>query len=245
MTTRRTETNHQSAERSVAGRIAGRKGPTRPLILVIEDNEHDWEIYGKLLWYNGFDVLLARDGEQGLARVRERQPDLVLLDLVLPKMSGIEVSRRMRADPKTKRTPIVVLSAQRAMAHRREAEALDCIRYLEKPISPLAVLHVAEEVLGRPPLPGDRPDSAPPPDELDVERRRRSARRVPTARSREFRSEDERMWAARQRPGPEPIEGSSAPSGDPPEPTSERIDEPADGAIDPGGDSVEQPPGRK
>ncbi len=153
--------------RSAAAGGDERGGAERPLVLVIEDNEHDWEIYGKVLWYNGFDVLLARTGEEGLALIEGRRPGLVLLDLVLPGMSGIEVSRHLRANPETATIPVVVLSAQRAIEHSREAAEMDCVRYLEKPISPLTVLHVAEEVLGRPPLPGNDPDAAGPPDEDD------------------------------------------------------------------------------
>jgi CheY-like chemotaxis protein len=68
----------------------------RGLVLVVEDNPNDWEIYGKILWYNGFDVLYAQDGATACELLERYRPDLVLLDLMLPDMDGFELCRRLK-----------------------------------------------------------------------------------------------------------------------------------------------------
>jgi CheY-like chemotaxis protein len=132
-------------------------GAKRQLILVVEDNRHDWEIYGKILWYNGYDVLYAPEGEEGLRLAREHQPDLILLDLVMPKLDGMSVCKQLKKDPLTARVPIIVLSARPYSEVGAAAERAGCAKYLEKPSSPIDVLHVVEDLIGRAPLPGDGP----------------------------------------------------------------------------------------
>lgn len=137
------------------------KDRERPLVLVVEDDRHDWEIYGKILWYNGFDVLCAADGVTGLRLARERRPDLVLLDLALPEMDGLELCRRLKQPASTPAVPVVVLSARSRARFGEEARGAGCDRYLEKPQSPLQVLHEVEKVIGPAP-----PGAAGPPPEM-------------------------------------------------------------------------------
>ncbi|RYG08142.1 MAG: response regulator, partial [Caulobacteraceae bacterium] len=84
----------------------------QPYILVMEDED----ALATLLQYNlekeGYDVVIASDGEEGLVQVDERQPDLVLLDWMLPKVSGIEVCRRLRGRAETRNLPIIMLTAR-------------------------------------------------------------------------------------------------------------------------------------
>jgi two-component system phosphate regulon response regulator PhoB len=84
----------------------------KPLVLVVEDEE----ALATLLDYNlekeGFRVERAADGEEGLLKIEEETPDLVLLDWMLPKVSGVEVCRQLRARPETKRTPVLMLTAR-------------------------------------------------------------------------------------------------------------------------------------
>src|ERR1700754_5191387 len=83
-----------------------------PLVLVVEDEE----ALATLLDYNlekeGFRVERAADGEEGLLKVEEEAPDLLLLDWMLPKVSGVEVCRQLRARPDTRRTPVIMLTAR-------------------------------------------------------------------------------------------------------------------------------------
>ena len=113
----------------------------------MEDNEADRDVYGSLLWYNGYEVLHAGDGASALAKVREAPPDLILLDVRLPgELSGLDVAARLRRDGLE--TPIVVLSA---VPREELGPAVDAARvqaYLEKPIDPFAVVKAVMRVVG-------------------------------------------------------------------------------------------------
>jgi DNA-binding response OmpR family regulator len=127
---------------------------TRPLVLVVEDDPHDWEIYGKILWYNGYDVLYAADAEDGYRLACEHTPDLILLDVMLPKVDGLSLCRRLREEGICKDVPIVVLSGRPFSEFGQTALDLGCRAYLEKPISPVDVLHRVEQLIGRAPPAG-------------------------------------------------------------------------------------------
>jgi CheY-like chemotaxis protein len=126
----------------------------RPLVLAIEDNPHDWEIYGRILCYNGYDVMHATDGEEGLNLARRHFPDLVLLDLMIPRLDGLDVCRLLKSEPHTAGITVLVLSSRERARWEPLARAAGCDGYLEKPISPVQVLHRVEEAIGRAPLPG-------------------------------------------------------------------------------------------
>ncbi|HUE76887.1 MAG TPA: response regulator [Longimicrobiales bacterium] len=132
--------------------VADRK---RQLVLVAEDEHHDWLIYGKLLWYNGYDVLHAETGDDGLRLARKHKPDLVLADLMLPGMNGIEMCREIKQDPETSHIPVIMLTARRAAEYGSRATSAGCATFLEKPIGPVDVLHEVERMVGRAPPPVD------------------------------------------------------------------------------------------
>lgn len=127
----------------------------RQLVLAVEDDHHDWLIYGKLLWYNGYDVLHAPDGEEGLRLARERHPDVILADLVLPGMDGVSMCCDLKEDEETRDIPILVLTGRAEREFGPPAREAGCADYLEKPIGPVQVLHVIEDLIGRPPPPVD------------------------------------------------------------------------------------------
>jgi CheY-like chemotaxis protein len=131
----------------------------RPLVLLIEDDPHELEIYGRVLWSKGFELIQRGKGEEGVAAAREHVPDLVLVDLLLPDANGLEACRRIKRDPRTSHVPVVALTAQSEEEFGLLAEAVGFQRYLEKPIGPLDVLKVVEDLVGRPPQPvEDGPD---------------------------------------------------------------------------------------
>lgn len=136
-------------------RTAPEPGRKRQLVLVAEDEHHDWLIYGKLLWYNGYDVLHAEDGDEGLRMAREHKPDLVLADLMLPGLNGIELCREIKHDPDIRHIPVIMLTARRAAEYGSRATSAGCECFLEKPIGPVEVLHEVERRVGRPPPPVD------------------------------------------------------------------------------------------
>ena len=120
---------------------------------MVEDDADDWQIYGQLLCYNGYDVVGARDGELGYEAVRVHRPDVILLDIAMPRLDGLSMLERLVAEG-IDRTPVVVLSALPAEQYEHRALQLGAIRYVEKPVSPVDVLHVIEDVTGRPPASG-------------------------------------------------------------------------------------------
>lgn len=124
----------------------------RQLVLAVEDDRNDWLMYGKMLWYNGFDVIHAEDGEEGLRMAREHVPDVILADLVLPRMSGIRMCSELRKDPATREIPIVVLTGRREREVGPRAREAGCDVFLEKPVGPVEVLHVVERLVGRAPV---------------------------------------------------------------------------------------------
>ncbi|HSH45818.1 MAG TPA: response regulator [Longimicrobiales bacterium] len=123
----------------------------RQLVLAVEDEYHDWVIYGKMLWYNGFDVIHAVDAEEGLRLAQEHVPDIVLADLVLPGMDGIDLCRALKRGASTCDIPVLVLSARARKEFGGRAMEAGCCGYLEKPIGPVEVLHAIEDQVGRPP----------------------------------------------------------------------------------------------
>ena len=105
------------------------------VILVVEDNERNLKLLRDVLEYAGFDVRAARTAEDGISLAVSEPPDLVLMDLQLPGIDGLEALRRLRASPRTAGIPVVAVTAQ-AMKHDRE-RALEAgfNGYIEKPIS--------------------------------------------------------------------------------------------------------------
>ena len=122
---------------------------SKKTILLIEDNPGDRTIYGNMLWYNGFDVVFAEDGETGYRLALELKPDLILLDLQLPVLHGSELSSQLRQNDETKKIPIVALTARRLSEFGGNAAVLGFDEFLEKPVSPLEVLRVVEQIIGR------------------------------------------------------------------------------------------------
>jgi CheY-like chemotaxis protein len=121
-----------------------------PTVLLVEDNEDNVSIYCTILKHSGYDVLVARDGEQALETARDRLPGLILMDISIPKIDGWEVTRRLKADPATAAIPIVALTAHALASDRQMAESVGCDGYISKPADPLAVLGEVRCRLGEP-----------------------------------------------------------------------------------------------
>jgi two-component system phosphate regulon response regulator PhoB len=103
-----------------------------PKILVVEDETFLVKIYAVKLKKEGYDVSIANDGEQAVKLAEELKPELILLDLILPKMNGFEALERMRANPVNKETPLIVLSNLGQEEDIKRAEALGADDYLVK-----------------------------------------------------------------------------------------------------------------
>lgn len=123
-------------------------------ILVVDDDPEILEAIGIILEANGYEVITARDGIEGLNKLREEKPDLMILDLLMPKMDGFEVCKELK-DPrwaKYAHIPIVILSSVRQDASRRRYELetglqLDVDDYVEKPIEHIVLLERIGKIL--------------------------------------------------------------------------------------------------
>jgi CheY-like chemotaxis protein len=105
-----------------------------PRILYIEDNEDNIYMLTRRLKRQGFEVLVARDGEQGVAMARSEQPDLILMDLNMPIMDGWEATRQLKGASETSAIPVIALSAHAMTGDRERAMAAGCDDYDTKPV---------------------------------------------------------------------------------------------------------------
>jgi len=104
------------------------------LILVAEDNADNRDMLARRLTRRGFEVMLAEDGEAALAQVRSRRPDIVLMDVSMPVMSGLDATRALRADPKTRDLKIIALTAHAMASAREECLSAGCDAFATKPV---------------------------------------------------------------------------------------------------------------
>ena len=105
-----------------------------PRILLVEDNEMNRDMLSRRLIRNGFDVLMAVNGQQGVDMTRSEQPDLVLMDMSLPVMDGWEATRTLKADETTKAIPVIALTAHAMESDRAQAMQAGCDDFDTKPI---------------------------------------------------------------------------------------------------------------
>jgi DNA-binding response OmpR family regulator len=121
----------------------------RPLVLVADDDPDILTLIALRLERSGFDVVVARDGEQALATALEREPDIALLDVTMPKLDGYEVTARLRDNQATRHMPVILLTArvqEADIALGLEAGADD---YVKKPFSTQELRDRIQAALGR------------------------------------------------------------------------------------------------
>ena len=152
----------------------------RPSILLVEDEPSIVELLSYNLKREGFEVRETGDGEEALLMIRERPPDLVILDWMLPSVSGLEVCRQLRRDPNLQQLPIIMLTARAEEDDRVRALDSGADDYVTKPFSPSEVIARVRAVLrrARPALSQDRLTYADIEMELDTYRVRRAGRTI-------------------------------------------------------------------
>jgi two-component system cell cycle response regulator DivK len=116
-------------------------------ILVVEDQEDNRQILRDLLGNSGYELSEAENGEQALAAVARRRPDLILMDIQLPVMDGYEATRRIKADPALKSIPVIVVTSYALSGDESKARAAGCDAYVTKPFSPRQLLAKVKEFL--------------------------------------------------------------------------------------------------
>lgn len=123
--------------------------PMKPRILIVEDEAPVVTLLRYNLEREGYEVDAAGDGEEALVAVDENPPDLILLDWMLPEVSGIEVARRLRRGPKTKSIPVIMLTARSEEADTVRGLEAGADDYLTKPFSPAELLARVRALLRR------------------------------------------------------------------------------------------------
>jgi two-component system cell cycle response regulator DivK len=116
-------------------------------VLHIEDNEYNRKIVRQLLSRTTFRLLEALDGEEGVAVAKRELPDLILMDVQLPKLSGLEATRLLRADPRTAKIPLVVVTSFALSGDDRRAMDAGATAYLAKPYSPRDLMTLIRKFL--------------------------------------------------------------------------------------------------
>ena len=135
-----------NAEQRVV-RTAAPAAPSRPLVMVVDDSLTVRKITGRLLQREGFDVVTAKDGIDALQVLAEQAPDVILLDIEMPRMDGFEFTRTIKADRKHTHIPIIMITSRTAEKHRNLARELGVDLYLGKPYQEEDLLKSLREML--------------------------------------------------------------------------------------------------
>jgi CheY-like chemotaxis protein len=118
-------------------------------ILVVEDNEENWDMLSRRLQRRGYTVIRAADGQEAVEMVARDRPDLILMDVGLPVMDGLEATRRIRARTETQTIPIIALTAHAMSGDRARALQAGCDDYHAKPVELPRLVAQMEVLLAR------------------------------------------------------------------------------------------------
>ncbi len=119
----------------------------RPLILIVEDEADLRQLYAHELAMSGFEVIQAGNGEDAIATISLREPDVVLMDLSLPIVDGWEATRRLKADDRTAHIPVVALTAHDGSGELQRATRAGCDWFVPKPCPPDALITEVRRIL--------------------------------------------------------------------------------------------------
>jgi two-component system cell cycle response regulator DivK len=117
-------------------------------ILLVEDNEFNRKIVRDLLARQPYDLLEAHDGEAGVEAARREKPDVIVMDVQLPKLSGLDATRAIRAEPETAGIPIIVVTSFALSGDDKKAMDAGASAYLAKPYSPRQLLDTIRKMAG-------------------------------------------------------------------------------------------------
>ena len=120
-----------------------------PSVLLVEDNELNRDMLSRRLTKRGFDVSIAVDGAAALAAVRAQRPDLILMDMSLPVMTGWETTSTLKQDPETQAIPVIALTAHAMSGDREKALEAGCDEFETKPVELPRLLEKMRALLGK------------------------------------------------------------------------------------------------
>jgi len=121
------------------------------LILIVEDNELNLKLLKDVIEYHGYATVVTGFGEVAIDLAHQHQPDLILLDIQLADISGLDVARRLKADPQTRAIPIVAVTAFAMLGDRAKSIESGCNDYVAKPFRIVEVLELIARYIGAPP----------------------------------------------------------------------------------------------
>jgi two-component system, cell cycle response regulator DivK len=130
-----------------------------PKILLVEDNEMNRDMLSRRLMRKGYEVVMAFDGAQGVEMAHSVAPDLILMDMSLPVVTGWDATRSLKADPTTREIPIIALTAHAMAADREQAVAAGCDDFDTKPIELPRLLEKIETLMQKKPVAPARANS--------------------------------------------------------------------------------------
>jgi len=119
-------------------------------ILLVEDNEMNRDMLSRRLIRQGYQVVMAQDGERAVSMVSEENPDIVLMDMSLPVLDGWEATRRLKSNPATRDIPVIALTAHAMAADKEKAMAAGCNDYDTKPTELPRLLEKIVRLAGKP-----------------------------------------------------------------------------------------------
>ena len=123
------------------------KDTEKELVLVVEDYQDAREMYAAYLQFSGYDVAEATNGIEAIEKTLQLMPDIILMDLALPKMDGWEATRRLKMDERTKHIPIVALTGHALAGHAEGARQAGCDSFVTKPCLPDALVAEIQRML--------------------------------------------------------------------------------------------------
>jgi len=121
-----------------------------PLVLVVDDFQDNREMYAEFLAYSGFRVIQAANGKEALDQAFANRPDIIIMDLSLPVMDGWEATRRLKADQRTRRIPVVALTGHAMQGHSKGAMEAGCDSFVAKPCLPDQLVAEIRRILSAP-----------------------------------------------------------------------------------------------
>ena len=119
----------------------------KQLVLVVDDFADNREMYSEYLSFSGYEVIEATNGKEAVDAAQARLPDIIIMDLSLPVMDGWEATRRLKADDRTRRIPVVVLTGHALAGHSKGARDAGCDSFLSKPCLPDQLLAEIKRML--------------------------------------------------------------------------------------------------
>jgi two-component system alkaline phosphatase synthesis response regulator PhoP len=122
---------------------------SRGKVLVVDDEEYIQHILNFSFGAEGYDVVTAGDGEEGIKKAKSEKPDIIVLDIMMPKMDGYEACKRLKTDPHTKNIPVILLTAKGREVDRKLGSQAGADDYVVKPFSPGRLIERVEGMMKR------------------------------------------------------------------------------------------------